>query len=919
MANELQTKLDAILEDKNTNLLPEHLKAGVTCLGVEGKNRQTIKKFNTAEDMQKDDDIYENDIAIIYQPETRNPYKKDVFTSIVIPQSFTLSAEEIPTEWSCSWFFPIDPEASFDDMSRISLDESFADISYFSSDTDTHFQIFFEGIANEDGSITYTLGDGTPGEYQLGRACQLRNDIQLENSGRGPWHDSILKMFKINTGKYEGLYSCDKVTDTTKVLLADLSAVSFAENGKPVVDIFNGEVLDYEMAMKCIEAAKTYNTAYSTIIKIKGKYYSTRLTRVATSGSSYGGVPQLTKYQDKFYLGYCLSAALSSGTLYMIEVDPHLGTCAGVETSVNGIITSWSGTNQDVLFDVEGLESPALWVTYNPPTTVVYNLDVARDTYNYESYTTSWGNKLSWEPLKTQFNIIDKSQILPEYMALGYTGAITGDGSIYDKLDPIYFAENVFGLSKYTLGGYSYYGDINQQAVSNTGFDTNKLTHLKINAEGSDLFGHITRYTTSWYDNWKSENSWKYTKLMRNGDVYMAYGAKMTDSTNYIFDGFVVVGTKDEITRTITYHNRSSITPQCDLIDGKMFFYNMEDEQGYIQCYDPVTDEIKNVYTLPSDITTKAKLSLSMQAIGQEYLYIATGGREDTTSSATQYSEIAVYDVINDKLLPKITYTQNRTSMKAPTAIIMPTPQSIYYGAMTNSSSSSSEYTYLNRYDRTSGETTVCINAVPISTCKASSYASIKSKDGRYQIGIETDQVVQFEGYATSIEFNKSTNIFTNTSAGAGYMLFPYQLFMFGDLILGRDRNVLEHSKFYIPNIEGTTISTDKEYKMVSGTMRFTYPHIECDPQSCYFTEIDNGWHVSDDNNMSSVDLYKCVKSNACDSDICFTQGYRPEGGTDYMAPAIIRSTITTYQNTVSPVEYEEINTMAEDILGGVE
>ena len=36
MANELQTKLDAILEDKNTNLLPEHLKAGVTCLGIEG-------------------------------------------------------------------------------------------------------------------------------------------------------------------------------------------------------------------------------------------------------------------------------------------------------------------------------------------------------------------------------------------------------------------------------------------------------------------------------------------------------------------------------------------------------------------------------------------------------------------------------------------------------------------------------------------------------------------------------------------------------------------------------------------------------------------------------------------------------------------------------------------------------------------
>lgn len=36
MANELQTKLNAILLDKNTNLLPENLKAGITCLGVNG-------------------------------------------------------------------------------------------------------------------------------------------------------------------------------------------------------------------------------------------------------------------------------------------------------------------------------------------------------------------------------------------------------------------------------------------------------------------------------------------------------------------------------------------------------------------------------------------------------------------------------------------------------------------------------------------------------------------------------------------------------------------------------------------------------------------------------------------------------------------------------------------------------------------
>lgn len=35
-SNELQTTLDEILQDKNTNLKPENLKQGVSCLGVEG-------------------------------------------------------------------------------------------------------------------------------------------------------------------------------------------------------------------------------------------------------------------------------------------------------------------------------------------------------------------------------------------------------------------------------------------------------------------------------------------------------------------------------------------------------------------------------------------------------------------------------------------------------------------------------------------------------------------------------------------------------------------------------------------------------------------------------------------------------------------------------------------------------------------
>lgn len=63
MANDLQTKLDAILADKNTNLLPENLKSGVTLLGVEGTMKSDIDTSDAtviAEDIIKGKTAYAN-------------------------------------------------------------------------------------------------------------------------------------------------------------------------------------------------------------------------------------------------------------------------------------------------------------------------------------------------------------------------------------------------------------------------------------------------------------------------------------------------------------------------------------------------------------------------------------------------------------------------------------------------------------------------------------------------------------------------------------------------------------------------------------------------------------------------------------------------------------------------------------------
>lgn len=59
MTNELQTTLDNILEDKNTNLKPENLKQGVTIMGVTG----TLKDLDTSDATATADDILQNKIA----------------------------------------------------------------------------------------------------------------------------------------------------------------------------------------------------------------------------------------------------------------------------------------------------------------------------------------------------------------------------------------------------------------------------------------------------------------------------------------------------------------------------------------------------------------------------------------------------------------------------------------------------------------------------------------------------------------------------------------------------------------------------------------------------------------------------------------------------------------------------------------
>lgn len=70
MANELQNKLDAILENKNTNLKPEYLKAGTTCLGVTGTFDVPIKLLASVDEMNNIESPKEGERVMVYADDT---------------------------------------------------------------------------------------------------------------------------------------------------------------------------------------------------------------------------------------------------------------------------------------------------------------------------------------------------------------------------------------------------------------------------------------------------------------------------------------------------------------------------------------------------------------------------------------------------------------------------------------------------------------------------------------------------------------------------------------------------------------------------------------------------------------------------------------------------------------------------------
>ena len=187
MTNTLQKKLNEILTDKNTNLLPENLKKGIRCLGIDGTLEAStttggVKQFNTVEEMNASTGNKDGDLAVVYRNEMKPVSNGDTITSITFPKTVVFT-EAITSEYRGRLgnssepriYLDIRLNASYCDMSD--MDGTIPEITYTSTD-----------------GITYTRTDTNADTYETG-----------ETTVRG-LDEHICKFIQTGKSIFDGVY-----------------------------------------------------------------------------------------------------------------------------------------------------------------------------------------------------------------------------------------------------------------------------------------------------------------------------------------------------------------------------------------------------------------------------------------------------------------------------------------------------------------------------------------------------------------------------------------------------------------------------------------------------------------------------------------------------------------------------------------
>jgi hypothetical protein len=485
MANELQNKLDAILEDKNTNLKPENLKAGVTCLGVEGILKESkVKQFLTTEEMQADTTAKEGDLAVVYEMKFEPSTPSSVFTVVKFPETVVLN-EAITSSVSSS----------------IMLGNTTTNrLSFNISSTTCNIRTYpgYKNVAvykSTDG-ITYTRNSGA-------------EIYTLEDEGRciaASWKEVVNSFIWLVKGNYGGYYEYKK-----HGLLKTISPVTLSD-------------ITINKDTNKVTWGKKYSGEHIAKDIILNFHTDTIVAKYNPSGSYYAWIA--TNENDELVIIQPLTSdeAIYTSTVDLFPVldnnDNMIGvyydTLATNNCKLSVFIRHADGSYSDE--QIVSLNSNNYYslnlknilpfrVNKNRDISmryisVCYLSDGAIVTYSKASFSSTSDSLIAsgYVSVPTQFTVDGPSELLTGEVALGRNGVVEGDGSIYDNLNWSEVLSHSFNMDlsidNQLDDKTGWYAPIPSKYLS-TDYDVGKQRFLKVSVPDGESNKYVAKLTNT--------------------------------------------------------------------------------------------------------------------------------------------------------------------------------------------------------------------------------------------------------------------------------------------------------------------------------------------------------------------------------------------------------------------------------------
>ena len=417
-SNELIETLNAIKLDKDTNLLPENIKSGVTVLGVDGTLESTsgVKLFETTEDMQNDENPQEGDLAVVYREEIQNMTADTQTQYITFPETVTLP--EAFTDSVRGMLNAVDASSMFNNQVRLSKTSFNFDgysengrirVQYSSSDGITYTRTRFSGSS---GDLTNPVDLGTVVQYE---------------PMMGEWNDALGYFMQIGGMKFDGLYKYTLNEPINSFKLREQSSanynLTYAQNSPGFDKIYTGEEVftGEDVGNKIREILKN---------EIRGAMFLSKdmsiLYLVPTQFQN------LYVYNNKFEPLVFNSADKATDIVYykytLNDMQHKKITMTKSELGIiddGGVVTNLPDDSYYMLGIVNSTGTYIRWT-------------VSNSSY-YQLYTVGTGTEIEYDDryiiADTQFTLNNANELLPGKIAYGKNGVITGDESIYNNLD----------------------------------------------------------------------------------------------------------------------------------------------------------------------------------------------------------------------------------------------------------------------------------------------------------------------------------------------------------------------------------------------------------------------------------------------------------------------------------------------------